>query len=423
MSNQTAEATLLNAILTCDYRTGVEEAQGLGVVAGDFALDWNRRLWRAMVAVRAKGLPVESVGLFEELEAAGMKAEDAAAVLADATDGAPLAGFIPLYAKRVKVEGKRHRIEKAVELANSRLMDGEKAEWVAEEVLDELALANLETVEAKDRALAEVGPPALQALADRLNGDQNKQGLMTGLGELDALTTGINADELWVVGGMPGRGKTAFGLQTALHIAGEGIGVYFVSLEMSASAIFRRLLKMKFGAAVLENPGKRWQEVTEYAADLRLLPLVINDSSSLEATEIASRARLAIERFGSRLVIVDYLQLVKMVGARERREAVGEATNVFRQLAKDTHVPVLLLSQLKRPGSINDKPTMIDLKESGDIEAHAHVVLLMFFPVAEDRRFAGEEEIIIGKQREGPTGSVPVYFEGQRGLFHLRDTR
>jgi replicative DNA helicase len=421
MSNQTAEDTLLNAILTCDYRTGVEEASTI-VTAEDFVQDWNRRLWRAMLAVREKGLPVDLTILHDELVEAGMKPDDATQLLAGAMDGAPCKGYVSLYATRVKAAGRDQRIAKTVELANSRLVDGEQPEWVAGEMLDQLN--HIERVEAKDRALIEVAPGALQALADRLNGDESKQGLPTGLYPLDQLTTGINPDELWIAGGMPGRGKTAFGLQTALHLVGRGTPVYLVSLEMSAAAILRRLLKMKFGATVMEVPGKRWGEVVAYAEDLRSLPLVINDSSSLDAGEIARRARLAIERCGSRLVIVDYLQLIRPApGTRDRREAVGEATNVLRQLAKDTHVPVLLLSQLRRPSSLNDRPTMIDLKESGDIEAHAHVVLLFYFIVGADGRFTGEEEIVIGKQREGPTGSIPVYFEGSRGVFHQRDTQ
>jgi replicative DNA helicase len=120
------------------------------------------------------------------------------------------------------------------------------------------------------------------------------------------------------------------------------------------------------------------------------------------------------------LVIVDYLQLIKAEG-RDRRDVVGEATNQLRNLAKDTGVPVMAMSQLRRPHNINDRPTMIDLKETGDIEAHAHVVLLMYMPLAQGGGFSGEEEIIIGKQREGPTGSVPVMFEGSRAKFWERE--
>lgn len=420
MSNQTAEDTLLNAILTCDYRTGVEEASMI-VNEADFVQDWNRRLWKAMVQVRAKGLPVDCNVLLDELTEAGMSNADAAQLLAGTMDGAPLAGFIPMYAGRVKKAGRKARIAKAVELANSRLVDGEQPEWVATEMVDQLN--HIETVEAKDRALAEVVPSALQALTDRWNGDESKQGLRTGIAQLDQLTTGINADELWVVGALQARGKTAFALQTALELVGTGVPVYLVSLEMSASAISRRLLKMKFGAAVMENPGKRYSEVVAYTEDLQTLPLIVNDSSSLEAAEIASRARMAIERCGSRLVIVDYLQLIRMTGRQERREAVGEATNILRQLAKDTHVPVMLLSQLKRPPNLNDRPTMIDLKESGDIESHAHVVLLLYREIDERGSFTGMDEIILGKQREGPTGSVPVFFEETRTRFHERISR
>jgi replicative DNA helicase len=136
---------------------------------------------------------------------------------------------------------------------------------------------------------------------------------------------------------------------------------------------------------------------------------------------IVSKARLAIQKKGVRLVIVDYLQLIKATG-HERRDMVSEATNQLRMLAKETGIPVMALSQLRRPHSLNDRPTMIDLKESGDIEAHAHVVLLLYMPMAQDTRPSGEEEIIIGKQREGPTGTVPVFFKGSHRIFAERRT-
>ena len=423
MSNQTAEDTLLNHIF--DYQTGVEIAQAEGITEEDFSLDWNRRLWLAMVAVRGRGQPLDHLFVREELENGGLKGEQAITVLSQASEGATCRGFTAMYAQRLKRDAHQRRIAKTIELANARLGDGEEPDWVRNEMQDELLRVESASVASHDHSMAEIVPAALQALSDQLNGDTSKAGLRTGLDDLDFLTTGLNADELWVAGGMPGRGKTAFALQTALGLAGAGTPVYLVSLEMSKSAIFRRMLRMKFGATTLANPGtKRWlEEVCPYAEDLKSLPLFVNDSSSFEVHDIVAHARLAVERHGARLIIVDYLQLIRAQKGMERREAVAENTNALRALAKDTHVPVLLLSQLRRPLKLNDRPSMIDLKESGDIEAHAHVVLLLYFPVAEDGSFLPEAEIIVGKQREGPTGSVPVCFDGSRGLFLPRYTR
>jgi replicative DNA helicase len=149
-------------------------------------------------------------------------------------------------------------------------------------------------------------------------------------------------------------------------------------------------------------------------------PIYIDDSSTLNVSELVARAKLMIRQYGCQLICVDYLRLVD-ASVRELRERVGFIADTLRQLAKDTGVPVLALSQLKRPANVNDPPTMIDLKESGDVEAHAHVVLLLYRPL-QDGRFTGEDEIIIGKCREGDVGPVPVTYSAQSLIFRPRLT-
>jgi len=121
------------------------------------------------------------------------------------------------------------------------------------------------------------------------------------------------------------------------------------------------------------------------------------------------------------LIVVDYLQLIEAPG-RDPRERVGHAANALRILAKDTGIPVLALSQLRRPNSVNDRPSMIDLRESGEIEAHANTVLLLYQPLAGDGEPAGNDEIIVGKQRNGPMGPVPVLFDRRTLRFLPRRT-
>jgi replicative DNA helicase len=419
MSNASAEDSLLNAILTADYRTGVEEAQAAGVTAEDFSTDWNRRLWNAMVAVRSRGEPCDCSFLMDELEHGGLKTEAATQLLSAAMDGAALGGFIRSYARRTKAEAQKHRVAKAVELANSRIADGEDPIWAKGELVDALQRVETEGEEAGDVQLGEVLQAELRDMADRLNGDDSKRGLTTGIAALDEITTGINREELWVIGGLQSRGKSALALQIAIHAAGKGTPVYVVSLEMSRRAVTRRLLKMKFGTKVVEHPSiAEWRTMGDYIADVESLPLFVNDSCLPSPREVISRIRLAIQRQGARLAVVDYLQLMAFERG-ERREAVGEATNQLRALAKETGVPIILLSQLRRPYNINDRPTMIDLKESGDIESHAHVILLTYRPI-EDNSFTHRDQIIIAKQREGPVGFVDVCFDDNHSLFRER---
>lgn len=423
--NTTPEDTLLNAIFTCDFGPGLDLASTI-VGADDFIQTYNRKLWRAMLEVHARGEPLDCSCLVAQLMRGGqderMSGDEAVNLLNRTMDGAPLKGFIEVYAKRVKDEAAKHRSAKAMELANIRLTEGEDPFWVKEELVDQLSQVDTDRLERRDVSLHEAMPKVMEAWMNRLRGDQTEQGLLTGIDKLDELMKGIHADELVIAGAMPGRGKSAFGLQLAYGLISKGIGVYLISLEMSRRQISERLLKMKFGG-LLENPGKRCQEILDYGEDLRTMPLYMNDASSLDAQQVASYARLAVSRYKVRLVIVDYLQLIRMPAGKERREAVGDATNILRMVAKETHVPVLVMSQLRRPTSLNNRASMIDLKESGDIEAHAHVVLLMHRPVDEDDgRFTGEDEIIIGKQREGPTGTVDVIFDKEYVKFRTRYT-
>jgi replicative DNA helicase len=415
----TPDVTLLCAILTTDWQTGVEEA---AVIVGpdDFLLDEHRKLWRAMAAVKEKGLPLSFNFVYEELEKEGVK--HTAPLIAQIMDEIPLAGYVPVYAKRVKEAANRRRIAKLIELANTRIGEGEDEKWVKEELVAEIN--QVEIPRERCLRIGETSTGVMEAIRDRFMGDESKQGLKTGIRYLDEATTGINAGELWIVGGMAGRGKSAFALQAAVHLAEQGKPVWLGSLEMSRSQVIHRLLRMKFGADVMRNPFNHWERVLAYERDdLQILPLFVDDDL-VAVEDVLNAARYAVQRTGAVLLIVDYLQLIKAKG-RDRRESVSEASNALRILAKQTGVPVMALSQLRRPlsGNINDRPSMIDLKESGDIEAHAHVVLLLYSPEAESRVPTGEEEIIIGKQREGPTGSVAVHFKGSYGRFWERSTQ
>jgi replicative DNA helicase len=135
-----------------------------------------------------------------------------------------------------------------------------------------------------------------------------------------------------------------------------------------------------------------------------------------------TRAKLLISRMGVKLLIVDHLQLVQ-AESRDVRERVSKVAEACRQLAKSERVTVVLLSQLRRLQNINDVPTMIDLKESGDIEAAAHVVLLLHTPEAQDGGPTGEDLVVVGKNRNGPKGPIPVMFNRSTLKFYARDTQ
>lgn len=412
----TAEANLIAALFVVDGQH-IDKAAVL-VRPDDFYDKGWCLFYQAMLTLRDRGEPIDAMGVFTVLKELKVSETEICRLVADCFNAFPMEGQVERYAKAVKTEARERRLRRTIRLAGERIEDGESPDEVKSELIDEIETADLTLVEQEDHHVSEATDKVLADLYDRMHGDSSKQGLKTGIAGLDEMTTGINREELWVVGGMPGRGKTAFALQTAINIAGQGRGVYYISLEMSRHSITRRLLAMKFGRGMVENPaGKQFEQLLAYKRELETLPLFINDASSLHIDELVARTRARILRTKLDLVIVDYLQLIRSDG-RDRRERVGEATDRLRALAKQTGTPILALSQLRRPEHIDDRPTMIDLKESGDIEAHAHVVLLLYMP--SDPEEKGNDEILVAKQREGPAGRVDVAFIGERGQFYER---
>jgi replicative DNA helicase len=199
---------------------------------------------------------------------------------------------------------------------------------------------------------------------------------------------------------------------------------YAFSLEMQAMEIGKRFLaaRSSLPAFQIRNPqsirNERWAELLRAAGEIAECPIYVDDRPSLKIQELLASARLYIRRQDVKLIVVDYLRLVDAPG-RELRDRVGYVANALRQLAKSERVGVVLLSQLRRPeGGINARPSMLDLKESGDIEAHSHVVLLPYLPVGDDGRPIPEDELlIIGKNRNGGVGALPVYFDEKRLQF------
>lgn len=421
--NYTVENSLITGLFWNDSTGGTSADEAATLLSPeDFTDEGCRAVFRAILKLREQNLPVELSAALEQMILAGFQYDQALPWLVDSTNGAPQAvnGWVSRYAAKIKDIARAKQLTKTIGIAGERVLSGHNIAVVKTHLIAEIERIESEKTLSLDRPIADVIVPTLNSMADRLSGDQSKRGMQTGIPMLDATTTGLNAGEFWICGAMPGRGKTAFSLQVAMNVAGAGHPVFIVSMEMSSSALVRRLMKMHFGSSFVENPNQaQWKQIIEYGADLKSLPLFINESASLDASEIAQHARVMVARSGVRLIIVDYLQIIRGK-ARERRDRVGDAADVLRILAKDTGVPVLALSQLKRPDNLNDRPTMIDLKESGDLEAHAHVVLLSYMPTGEDGAFMGEEELIIGKQREGPIGSIPVFFDRSKVTFRER---
>lgn len=281
-------------------------------------------------------------------------------------------------------------------------------------------------------------------------------GLSTGFTDLDRIIGGLSPSDLVILGARPAMGKTALCLAIAHHLAKDGIPVGIFSLEMSAEQLAYRI--MSSDASVSQHAISRgratdedWEMAREAVARVRTLPLHIDDTAGATITRILARARQMKRRHGIRLMILDHLHLVR-TKAENRTQELTQISGTLKQIAKELEVPVLALCQLSRSvESREDKrPTMSDLRESGSIEQDADVVMFLYRrayylereepqkkPTESKETYAGkladwhdllasvknEAEVIVAKNRHGPTDKVTLFFEPEFSRFHMRSHR
>ena len=418
------ERSILGAILmdNATYNQAAEHLQ-----PGDFSLDSHRRVLGRMSEMKSADTPIDLVTLTEELERHHeLEAVGGVGYVAGLIDGLPDRPNIAHYVQIVKEKSRLRGLIHAAQAAIARAVDCDKASDIAGALLE--TVLNVEAQSQMSHAISprDFMPEVLSELEAQAQSG-GLVGLPFGLDSLDVLTGGSRRGELVVIGGLPGACKTALACQMveANAKAGNPVGVF--SLEMSRWDIGKRFLSgvTAVSAQKIRNPQfiskDEWSSLAQGAAEIADWPVWFDDSGTITIPEMLARARLFISRMKAKLIVVDYLQLVR-ADAKEIRERVGKVADALRQLAKAERIPVVLLSQLRRPQNVNDAPTMCDLKESGDIEAHAHVVLLLHTPTGDDGRPTGLDTIIVGKNRNGSRGPLPVMFHQHKLRFYPRET-
>ncbi len=252
-------------------------------------------------------------------------------------------------------------------------------------------------------------------------------GVSSSFTELDHLTSGFQPGELSIIAARPSMGKTAFSLNIALSAAMNNKKVAFFSVEMAREQILMRLLSL-IGKVPLSHlrtgqiASESWDNLVLAGAKLSELSFFVDDSSFLSPFEVRSRARRLKSRKGLDLLIVDYLQLMGLKEKMESREReVSEISRLLKSIAKELGIPVLALSQLNRgvEGRTNRRPLLSDLRESGSIEQDADVIMMLYredyYNPETDKK--GKAEVILNKQRNGPTGKVHLKWDPRFGLF------
>jgi replicative DNA helicase len=429
--NLEAEKCVLGAILINNHAFN----QAAEVIdAQDFFRDAHKRIFDKMVTLTDRREPVDFVTLKDELSRANELEEvGGPAYISSLTDGVPRSANVEYYAKIVKEKSTLRRL---IQSANDVLGRAYDAEENADDLLDEAEKSIFQIAEHRLRTgFVHVGELAAGGyqLIEQL---QAHRGLVTGVpsgfADLDALTSGFQKSDLVIVAARPSMGKTSFVLNIALHCgaeAGKTVGIF--SLEMAKEQLFMRMLTSEARVDAHRFRGgylgeQDYARLVDAFGRLHDAKVFIDDTPSLGILEMRAKARRLKLEHGLDMLVIDYLQLMQGRGRFEnRQQELASISRALKILAKGLEVPILALSQLSRaPEARGDhRPQLSDLRESGALEQDADVVLFIFREEMYSNdgepkpEMEGIAEILIGKQRNGPTGTVRLAFLKQFTRF------
>jgi replicative DNA helicase len=386
-----------------------------------FYSDMHKKICGIALQLRKASVPFDSVLLAEELtRSAGMTSHEAYDVATKISEAVPHATHAKYYAGIVR---KKWLLREALAV----LRESITACFREEEPEDILAatmrqLGQLDSAGTHDGlvSLSDSCNAVLQAIEERQNNQVATDRISTGFAGLDSQLSGFRKSQLIVLAARPGMGKSALALNIAAAVMHSGSGVLFISLEMSHQELTERLLSSESGINGRDITAgtisaHQWHVLRQHTAAIRERRLWYLDKSySLDA--IASKARVCYRKHGVRFIVADYIQLVDAEQKRGmvREQAVAAVSREMKRLAVELQVPVLALSQLNRDIERRDdkRPRLADLRESGAIEQDANVVLMLHRPDAHDaENRPGEAELIIAKNRSGPTGIVRLMWQ------------
>jgi len=395
------------------------------ITQDDFYKDSNRKIFIAMTELLEKNEPIDIITLTDHLRKKdNLDAVGGTQYLTSLASMIPTSANVRFHSKIVREKSMvRGLLRSVTDIARNVY----ETEQDAEELIDyaEKTIFDLSErrISPSFSLLKDVIKDSFQMIEQLYDKKETVTGVPTGFKELDELTTGLQKSDLIIIGGRPSMGKTAFSLNIAQHVGvnmNEPVAIF--SLEMSKEQLAFRMLCSE--AMVDSNNIRKgfirkddWHKLTSAAGKLAQSPIFIDDSSAISVLEMRAKARRLKVEHGLSLIIVDYLQLMRGRGNAERREQeISEISRSLKGLAKELRVPVIALSQLNRGVETrtgNKKPTLADLRESGAIEQDADVIIFLYRDEVYNKDSndnKGKAEIIISKQRNGPTGSIPLSF-------------
>jgi replicative DNA helicase len=390
---------------------------------GDFYRESHRTIFSALLELYERSEPADLITLSEVLKKReGFEAVGGIEYLNSLVNSVPTAANITYYAKIIK---EKSILRKLINRATEIISQGYADSGDVDEFLDRAERSIFEISEDRVRPsfypIKDIIKSSFKTIEKLYEKRQLITGVATGFTKLDELTSGLQPSELIIVAGRPSMGKTAFALNIAQHAAIQGgIPSAIFSLEMAKEQLALRMLcsEAKVDAHRLRGgflSEADWPKLTRAAGNLSEAPIFIDDTPGLTALEMRAKSRRLKAERKLGLVIVDYLQLMRGRAASDNREQeISDISRSLKALAKELTVPVVALSQLnRRVEERGDKhPQLADLRESGAIEQDADVIIFLYREEIYNRseNNKGKAEIIIGKQRNGPTDKFELAF-------------
>ena len=398
----------------------------------DFYSEAHRRIFTAAIELANRNEPCDLITLSNLLrDQKRLEQTGGMAYLASLVDNVGSSANIAFYAKIIK---EKSILRKLIGAATDILTKSYDAGTETDQLLDQAEQTIFEISENKIRRsfypMKEIIKDSFKTIERLYANKELVTGVTTGFDKLDEITSGLQNSDLIIIAGRPSMGKTAFALNIAQNAALEaGVPVAVFSLEMAREQLATRMLAAE---ARVDSQRLRkgflgetdWPKLTTAAGRLSEAPIFIDDTPAITVIEMKAKSRRLKAEAGLGLIVLDYLQLMRGSTYKDSREQeISEISRSLKSLAKELNVPVIALSQLNRKveDRTSRRPQMADLRESGAIEQDADVIAFIYrdevYNRSDDNPDKGIAEIIIGKQRNGPTGTVKLAFQEKYTRF------
>jgi replicative DNA helicase len=392
----------------------------------------HRKIYTAIAELYAKNQPIDIITVSNHLtDKKELEAIGGPAYLAEVMNATPTAANIESYAKIVSEKALlRKLIHMSGEIIEKSFSESyENVEAFLDEVEGQIFSI---TEKKKTQGLvgaAELIKDSMNRLTELFERKSEFTGVSSGFTDLDKMTAGFQPGEMTIIAARPSMGKTAFSLNIAQHVVlREKKSLAYFSVEMGKEQLMMRMLASEARVNLSDLrvgslSDNAWPRLIDKASKMAEARLFIDDTSGISPFEIRAKCRRLKAQHGLDLIMIDYLQLMDLKQKIESRErAVSEISKTLKAIAKELAVPVIALAQLNRgvEGRSDRRPMLSDLRESGSIEQDADVIMMLFREDYYDRENAdvkGLSEVIIGKQRNGPTGTVRLKWESHIGRF------